>query len=101
MWEISCPCPKSSYPGARRGFFLSVSGLFGGQILDAPKAPLDSAATPLHGILSAEKIPLISGVAEFASDSRGINHLEGGFQRAKGLNRRFLRFFPHRTGESK
>jgi hypothetical protein len=44
--------------------------------------------------LQADLIPLLGRVAEFASDSNKINHLQGRIRPSKGLNGRFLVFFP-------
>jgi hypothetical protein len=56
----------------------------------------NSAALPLFGRLFpllGRQNSAVRRVAEFASDANGINHLQGQFWPAMGLNRRFWLFF--------
>src|SRR5215469_3647882 len=99
-WSCRCPLrprprPKppvpqhASAPSARRSF--TIPG--------RPQAPANSAAIPLHGRLSAEKIPLISGVAEFPR-----THVESStwkrFSSCEGPEQTIFAVFPGETGES-
>jgi hypothetical protein len=57
----------------------------------------NSAVIPLFGRLIRLfgcEIPLFGRVANFASDSNGINYLQGGIWPAKDQNRRFSLFLP-------
>ena len=58
--------------------------------------PLFSRLIPLIGRQNSA----VNGVAEFALNSNGINHLQGRTRPATGRIQRILLFFPRETGES-
>src|SRR5215469_13725727 len=90
----SPPASPRSWSCSRRGSLSSQR-----KLANSAAVPLIGQIIPLIG----RQIPLFGSVGEFASGTKRIKHLQGRDRPAKGLNRRFLLFFPveqRRTGES-